>query len=129
MPLRKAAEDMNLMQLLSCPGQTTCYMAQDTPGQYATGERLTMEVARKKLNEETRFPEKLELRIGAQVMLILVCCSPPPKNVMLTAQRIARSADRSVVPHVLISSLGDIPGHRYYRYVVRGQAWEPRTKS
>lgn len=30
------------------------------------------------LNQETRFPEKLDFRIGAQVMLIMVCPSVLP---------------------------------------------------
>jgi hypothetical protein len=49
------------------------YLAQDTPGETAAGIRLGRDEATKMLNQETRFPEKLDLRIGAQVMLIMVC--------------------------------------------------------
>lgn len=63
-------------------------MAYDVPGETATGERLTLDAAKKKLNEETRFPEKLDLRIGAQVMLVMVSSWVLPSKTMLTPHRI-----------------------------------------
>jgi len=36
------------------------------------------------LNQETRFPEKLDLRVGAQVMLIMVRASFLSTSLMLT---------------------------------------------
>lgn len=62
-------------------------MARDRPGHFANGDALTLDAARKKLNEETRFPEKLELRIGAQVMLIMVNHSILSSVLVLTGSR------------------------------------------
>jgi hypothetical protein len=73
LPGRKDVEKINLRELGTCVGPTTMYLAQDTPGETAAGIRLGRDEATKMLNQETRFPEKLDLRIGAQVMLIMVC--------------------------------------------------------
>ena len=65
-------DNINRKELGTCQGSTTLYFAQDAPGNTATGLRVGREEATKMLNQETRFPEKLDLRVGAQVMLIMV---------------------------------------------------------
>jgi len=73
MPIRAQVDDMNQSELQRCEGTTKLFHSQDMPGTTAQGATLSLEEATKLLNQETRFPERLGLRIGAQVMLIMVC--------------------------------------------------------
>jgi hypothetical protein len=72
MPSRKQVDDINQAKLKLCEGVTQMFRAQDMPGTTAQGLALSLEEATKILNQETRFPENLGLRVGAQVMLIMV---------------------------------------------------------
>jgi hypothetical protein len=72
LPRKLDVDRINWKELETCQGPTTVYLAHDTPGQTAAGRRVGREEATKMLNQETRFPEKLDFRIGAQVMLIMV---------------------------------------------------------
>jgi hypothetical protein len=76
MPRRKEVDQLNHAQLKGCAAPTRTFKAVDRPGRTATGEDLTLKEATKRLNDETRFAEKLELRIGAQVMLLMVSLRP-----------------------------------------------------
>jgi hypothetical protein len=71
-PIRKEVDAMNEKELATCQGPTKVYFAEDWPGTTAAGEQLSRKETTKRLNEETRFPIKLDLRVGAQVMLIMV---------------------------------------------------------
>lgn len=73
MPSRKEVDLINDDKLELCTGSTSVFRAQDMPGTTAQGVQLGLEDATKLLNQETRFPERLDLRVGAQVMLIMVC--------------------------------------------------------
>jgi hypothetical protein len=72
LPRKWDVDQINKKELESCSGPTTVYLAHDTPGQTAGGMRVRREEATKMLNQETRFPETLNFRVGAQVMLIMV---------------------------------------------------------
>jgi len=72
MPRKVDVNRINRQKLNTCQGPTKVYLAQDMPGTTALGVPLGREEATKLLNQETRFPEKLDLRIGAQVMLVMV---------------------------------------------------------
>ena len=74
-PNKTDVRNMNEAELQTCAGRTEVYLAEDMPGTTAAGVALGREEATKMLNEETRFPEKLDLRVGAQIMLIMVCRS------------------------------------------------------
>jgi ATP-dependent DNA helicase PIF1 len=75
-PIRAEVDRLNDKELATCQGPTKVYFAQDLPGTTAAGVRLSRKETTKRLNGETRFPQKLDLRLGAQVLLIMVGLPP-----------------------------------------------------
>ncbi|ODN80748.1 hypothetical protein L202_02904 [Cryptococcus amylolentus CBS 6039] len=67
--LKADVDRTNVSKLNALPGDAVTYEAWDAPGKNAGGYELTQEQAVKQLNNSTIWPEKLPVKIGAQVML------------------------------------------------------------
>ncbi|WVQ73833.1 hypothetical protein IAR50_003414 [Cryptococcus sp. DSM 104548] len=67
--LKDDVERTNVAKLNALPGEALTYEAWDMPGKNAGGYPLTQEQAVKQLNNSTIWPEKLPVKVGAQVML------------------------------------------------------------
>ncbi|TYJ54632.1 hypothetical protein B9479_004666 [Cryptococcus floricola] len=67
--LKADVERTNVSKLNALPGDAVTYEAWDAPGKNAGGYELSQEQAVKQLNNSTIWPEKLPVKIGAQVML------------------------------------------------------------
>jgi hypothetical protein len=63
---------LNEENLSRLPARREVYDAEDVAGNKENGYALTLEDATKYLNQNTRWPETVSLKIGATVMLVLV---------------------------------------------------------
>lgn len=70
--LRAQVEYANSARLSALTGDTETYQAHDDPGVDITGEIINMKRATA-LADQTLAVRELTLKIGAQVMLIMVC--------------------------------------------------------
>lgn len=66
---------INHQRLQNLKTPVTSYEAHDVPGKTSEGRPLDMEEAVKKLDSYVRFPRKIELCVGALVMLAKVSSS------------------------------------------------------
>lgn len=71
-PTRKEVDHANQYRLARLAGQVLTYEANDFPGIDSKGQPLTRE-AMDKLLERLVVPKSVQLKIGAQVMLVKVC--------------------------------------------------------
>lgn len=73
---RRDVDSKNLDHLLKLPGKITEYVAVDTGFKDAQGVPIPDGVATKLLDDNSRWPRLLEVKVGAQVMLVKVCTMP-----------------------------------------------------
>ena len=83
--MRAQVESANSARLSALQGDTETYYARDVPGVDITGETISRKRATD-LADQTLAARELPLKIGAQVMLIMVCrvCIRIANNTILT---------------------------------------------
>ena len=71
-PTNKEVDDINSRRFKALDSVLHTYACEDHPGEDSTRNRITLDRASKLLNANTRWPTKVDLRVGAQVMCITV---------------------------------------------------------
>ena len=79
LPKLKEVRAQNEIRLHQLPGPECRYFAEDHPGR-VNDRVITLAEATEKLDEQTTWPRDISLRVGAQVMLLMV--SPPTSRLV-----------------------------------------------
>ncbi|KAI0666295.1 hypothetical protein C8Q78DRAFT_984565, partial [Trametes maxima] len=87
-PTRAEVESANSSRLNKLPDNPILFRARDLPGRDEKGDPLPPQRVERAL-KDVIAPEKLNLKVGAQVMLVKVtnCCLPPSPSTLTSAMR------------------------------------------